>query len=386
MNLLESSGAILAELIAFPTVSKDSNLELISYCAKRFEDIGARCEWSYDESKLKANLFATIGPDIDGGIILSGHTDVVPVEGQDWHTDPFLATPKDGRIYGRGSCDMKGFIACALALAPRFAEARLTRPIHFALTFDEETSGLGAPVLLETLRQSGRKPAICIVGEPTDMKIVQAHKGMGEYTTYFTGLAGHGSDPERGVSALEYAILYGNELLRLREALQARAPKHSPFLPPYSSLQLGRMVGGGSHNVIAASCELDWEMRPLSPDDKDFLLQAIDAYARDELLPAMRAVYPEADIERKLVGEMEPLEARPDCRASALLAKLTGSNAVEVVSFGTEAGMFQEQGIDTVVCGPGSITQAHTANEFVEISQLQACLAMLEGLVAEMQD
>jgi acetylornithine deacetylase len=385
MTLLDETRKILTELIAFPTVSADSNLALISYACQRLEDLGAKIELSRDASGAKANLFATIGPDIDGGVVLSGHTDVVPVTGQDWSTDPFEAVERDGLIYGRGSCDMKGFIACALALTPRMAAADLKRPVHFALSYDEETGCLGAQVMLKALEASGRRPGICIIGEPTEMRIIEGHKGCCEYTTRFGGLAGHGSAPDLGVNSVEYAVRYAGKLLKWREELAKRAPAGSRFDPPGTTLQIGGIRGGIAHNVIADHCELEWEMRPVVDADADFVKREIRAYVEETLLPAMRAVHVAASIETEVIGEVVGFEPMPVSEACELVAELTGDNRRDVVSFGTEAGLFQKLGISTVICGPGSIGQAHKADEFVAVEQLGQCLEMIGGLVTRLE-
>jgi acetylornithine deacetylase len=385
MTLLDDAKAILSDLIAFPTVSADSNLALIAYAAARLDALGAKTDMTLDPSGTKANLFATIGPDIDGGVVLSGHTDVVPVEGQDWSTDPFQAVERDGLIHGRGSCDMKGFIACALALAPRMAAADLRRPVHFALSYDEETGCLGAQVMLKALQASGRRPGICIIGEPTGMRIIEGHKGCCEYTTRFAGLAGHGSAPSLGVSAVEYAVRYAGKLLELRGELATRAPAGSRFEPPETTLQIGRITGGIAHNVIADHCELGWEMRPVVDADADFVKREIGAYVEGTLLPAMRAVHGDASVETEVIGEVAGFEPMPHSEACDLVAELTGGNTREVVSFGTEAGLYQKLGISTVICGPGLIMQAHKADEFVAVEQLGLCLEMIERLVAKLE-
>ena len=385
MSALDDTRAILADLIAFPTVSAVTNLDLIEWCAGRLEALGARCEISRDATGAKANLFATIGPDVDGGVVLSGHTDVVPVEGQDWSSDPFIAVERDGLIFGRGASDMKGFLACALALAPRIAAADLKRPVHFALSYDEEVGCLGARVMLKALAASGRRPGICIIGEPTSMRVIEGHKGCCEYTTRFGGLAGHSSAPGLGVSAVEYAVRYAGRLLELREELVARTPPGSRFEPPESTVQLGGMRGGVAHNVIADHCELDWEVRPVVEADIDFVKREIGAYVAGTLLPAMRAVHPQATIETEVIAEVIGLEPMAKSEACELVAELTGSNTREVVSFGTEAGLFQTRGISTVICGPGSIGQAHKADEFVAVEQLGQCLEMIQRLVAKLE-
>jgi acetylornithine deacetylase len=382
---LESARSILADLIAIPTVSADSNLQLIAYAQQLLDTLDAKAHMTLDETGAKANLFATIGPDVDGGVVLSGHTDVVPVEGQDWSSNPFAADERDGRIYGRGACDMKGFIACALALAPRFAAAELARPLHLALTYDEEVGCLGAQVMLKALAESGRRPSVCVIGEPTEMRIIQGHKGCYEYTTTFGGLEGHGSYPDRGVNAVEYAARFIGKLLDVGEALKDRAPRGSCFDPPWSTIQTGVIHGGIARNVIPRECLVDWEMRPVNRADAEFALAEIRACTEHDLLPRMRAHFPEASIVTHVIGEVEGLEPMPSSEALDLVQELTGGNSRDVVSFGTEAGLFQKHGIATVVCGPGSIMQAHKPDEFVALDQLEQCLAMIERLVAKLE-
>ncbi|MFW8595149.1 acetylornithine deacetylase [Cribrihabitans neustonicus] len=384
MTLLEETKTLLGELIAFPTVSTDSNLGLIRHLAEKLGAAGAKVEIGQDATGAKANLFATIGPVRDGGIVLSGHTDVVPVTDQDWTTDPFVMAERDGRLYGRGACDMKGFIAAAVAMAPRFAAARPQRPLHFAFTYDEETGCLGAQALAAELKRKGLKPAVAIIGEPTSMQIIEGHKGCCEYTTRFTGLEGHGSAPERGVNAVEYAARYVVKLLELKEALKVRAPEKSRFDPPWTTINTGSLNGGTVHNVIPGKARVEWEMRPVQASDSGFVKDRLDGYCAAELLPAMQAVHPSASIETEVIGEVAGLEPMAESEARGLMAELTGANAADVVPFGTEAGIFQELGISTVVCGPGSIAQAHKPDEYISISQLEQCLAMLERLVPKL--
>lgn len=380
MNSLDAATSILDRLIAFPTVSSESNLDLIHFAAERLESAGARIELSHNVEKSKANLFATIGPDCDGGVILSGHTDVVPVEGQDWHSDPFVASRIGDRIHGRGSCDMKGFIACAIALAPEFASASLARPLHIALTYDEEVGCLGAQVMLDALAASGRRPSACIIGEPTDMKVIEGHKGCFEYTTRFKGLEGHGSEPDKGVNAIEYAARYLNEMLATAEDMKGRAPAGSPFSPPWTTISTGRINGGIARNVIPGFCEVEWEFRPVNQTDADHVRDRLRRYANEELLPLMQAVHPHATIDLETIAEVGGLEPMPGSEAVELARILTGGNAVDLVSFGTEAGLFQQMDIPTVVCGPGSIDQAHKPDEYVSLMQLDACIGMIGQL------
>jgi len=374
---------ILSELIKFQTVSGTSNVKLIDYCEKKLSKHGATSFKTFDEAKQRVNLFATISGKQKlngGGIILSGHTDVVPASSKEWSSDPFVATEKDNKIYGRGSCDMKGFIACSLALAPYFASQNLKKPIHFSFTYDEETACQGAPIMIRELKKRKINCSICIVGEPTSMKAIQAHKGCYEYSTHFTGLAGHGSAPDKGVNAVEYATRFINKLMELREELKKREPKNSVFTPPYTTLQIGRIKGGLARNVIADQCVVDWELRPVVPEDGEFVNKSMEAYAKDILLPEMKKIYPKADIKKEIIGEIIGFNKEENSDAINLVCNLTGDNSRDVVSFGTEAGLFQEIGISTVVCGPGSIDQAHKIDEYVSFDQLKRCLKMLIDL------
>ena len=371
----------LGRLIAYPTVSSDSNLDMIADLATHLEDAGARAEVMHQDGK--ANLFATIGPDAPGGLVLSGHTDVVPVTDQDWTSDPFSMRRDGDLLFGRGTCDMKGFIAAAVVMAPQFAQAR--RPVHFAFTYDEEVGCLGARALIPELQARGIRPAMAVIGEPTQMRVIEGHKGCCEYTTSFTGLEGHGSAPDRGVNAAEYAVRYVARLLDLRDALMRRAPQDSRFDPPWTTLNVGRVSGGVAHNVIPGKAEVDWEMRPVQHSDFAFVKDAIGAYVETELLPAMRSICPDADIRTETIGEVAGLHPVDDNTARDLIGGLLGTNAADVVPFGTEAGLFQDMGLDVIVCGPGSIDQAHKPDEFIAVDQLRSCLSLLERLAATLK-
>lgn len=376
--MLDQSKRILKDLIGFPTISADSNLAMIGYMADYLDACGARVDIFQDPTGQKANLFATLGPDGDGGLVLSGHSDVVPVTDQDWSTDPFEMVEHDGRLYGRGTCDMKGFIAATLAMAPRFAQTPRTSPIHFAFTYDEETGCIGAGHLAQTLAERGLRPSMAIIGEPTMMRIIEGHKGCCEYTTHFQGLEGHGSSPDLGVNAVEYAVRYVARLLELREQLKAMAPPDSRFDPPWTTINVGAVHGGSVHNVIAPKAQVEWEMRPVQSSDAQFVKHAIGKYCSNTLLPAMRSVFPDASIETEIIGEVAGLIPVDGNEAKRILSELTGANSADVVPFGTEAGIFQQLGMDVVVCGPGSIDQAHKADEYLSIDQLSQCLELLE--------
>tara|TARA_B100000886_G_scaffold33335_1_gene20772 strand:- start:588 stop:1778 length:1191 start_codon:yes stop_codon:yes gene_type:complete len=381
-ELYNNSIKILSDLIGFKTISGEDNSNLINYCENYLHNFGATSFKTFDDEKKRVNLFATIKAKKSNGIkpiILSGHTDTVPVS-KSWSTDPFKATIKKEKLYGRGSCDMKGFIACTLAFAPVYSKTDLNRDIHFSFTFDEETACIGAPILIKELKKRNINEGICIVGEPTKMKIIDAHKGCYEYTTYFEGLAGHSSMPHKGVSAVEFATKYSNKLIELREELKKRSPKDSIFDPPFSTLQVGGIFGGIAHNVIADKCHVEWETRPVVKEDGIFLNQEIDKYANEVLLPEMRKVFTNSKITKKIIGEVAGFNRVLNSEACEFVSSLTGDNSREVVSFGTEAGLFQEIGISTVVCGPGSIDQAHKVDEFIELSELKKCVKFLDGI------
>jgi len=380
--IFKNSIKILTDLIAFKTISGEDNNSLIDYCDELLKKIGASSFKTYDEEKKRVNLFASLKSKKISNkkpIIFSGHTDVVPVS-KNWNTDPFVATIKNEKIYGRGSCDMKGFIACTLAYAPIFAKTNLDRDINFSFTFDEETACQGAPILINELKRKGINSGICIVGEPTNMKIVDAHKGCYEYTTHFEGLAGHGSKPEKGVNAVEFAVRYINKLMELRETLKTNAPKNCIFDPPYTTLQIGGISGGIARNVIADKCRVDWELRPVVKKDGEFVNDQMDEFANTSLLPEMKKIYPNSLIKKKIIGEIIGFDRDTKSDACELVSSLTGDNSREVVSFGTEAGLFQEIGISTVVCGPGSIEQAHKVDEYIVLDELKKCLNLLEGI------
>ena len=380
--IFKDSLKILSDLIAFKTVSGEDNNSLINYCDEILKKLGATSFKTFDDEKKRVNLFATIKskkPNGKKSVILSGHTDVVPVS-KSWSTDPFKATIKGDKLFGRGSCDMKGFIACTLAYAPIYAKENLNRDIHFSFTFDEETACQGAPLLIKELKNRGIIDGICIVGEPTNMKIIEAHKGCYEYTTYFEGLAGHGSAPEKGVNAVEYATRYISKLMDLREILKSKVPKNSVFDPPYTTIGIGGISGGIARNVIADKCRVDWEMRPVIKEDGEFVNKELNEFVNKELLPEMKKIFPKSSIKKEIIGEIIGFNKVSKSEACEFISNLTGDNSREVVSFGTEAGLFQEIGISTVVCGPGSIEQAHKVDEFITLDQIKKCLILLDDI------
>ena len=382
---LKNTIEILEKLIAFPTISAESNIDLITYVAKFLKSNGAKVSVFPNDLNTKQNLFATIGPDFDGGIILSGHTDVVPANSAEWSTEPFKLHHKNNRLYGRGACDMKGFIAIVLASVPSFSKLNLRKPIHIALTYDEEVGCQGAKKLVEHLKQYGPKPEIAIIGEPTNLKIIDGHKGCYEYTTTFEGTEGHGSDINCEINAIHFATKFISKLMNLAEQLETKSiEKQSRYSPPWTSLQVGKIYGGLARNIIAKHCAVEWEMRPICQEDAQFVKNEIDNFVKNSLLPEMQKISGKAKIETETIGEVNSLEITDNNKARKLLSKLLGTKTSQVVSFGTEAGLFQSLGISVVVCGPGSIKQAHKPNEYIEINELikyQDLLVNLEQFI-----
>ena len=288
---------------------------------------------------------------------------------------------RGGKLFGRGTCDMKGFIATVLAKAPDFAALDLKRPLHIALTYDEEVGCFGARHLVEELGRDAIRPAVAIIGEPTGMRVIEGHKGCYEYTTSFHGTDGHGSEPDKGVNAIHVAAAFISRMMEIAEKMKAKSgPDSRRYTPPWTTLQTGRIDGGSARNVIARHCSVEWEMRPVRQEDAREIKAALNAYCRDVLLPEMQSVYPDADIVTEVIGEVAGLAVMPENEARDIVTALTGANLCDVVSFGTEAGLFQALGMSVVVCGPGSIAQVHQPDEFVAIDQLDKCLSMLTGL------
>jgi acetylornithine deacetylase len=373
--------SLVKTLIGFDTTSRGSNLELISFVRALLEKAGARCRLTPDASGQKANLFATFGPEGDGGIVLSGHTDVVPVDGQDWSSDPFKAEVRGSKLYGRGACDMKGFVGVALALAPEIANAKLTRPLHFALSYDEEVGCVGVTGLLEDLKREGIRPALAIVGEPTLMKIVGAHKGGAKLVTTCHGREHHSSAPEKGANAVMMAGEFVAMLDNVWDGLRADADPR--FDPPHSTVQATVIAGGTAVNILARQADVTWEYRCLPDRDPSAILETVRQRTEAEIAPKYRARAPEAALTTKLHAQYPGLRMDEDSPAVRLAREVTGANAVEAVSYGTEAGHFQNYGIPAVICGPGSIEQAHRADEFCELSELVACETFLRKIIAK---
>lgn len=371
--------SILSDLVRFESLSGRSNLELVGYMTAILERHGVSYALDTDDTGQRANLFATIGPAMDGGVALSGHTDVVPVEGQAWTHPPFELTREDGRLYGRGTLDMKGFLACALAMVPRFVDLNVTRPVHLAFTYDEEPGSIGAPGLARHIIENGPRPAAVIVGEPTERKLIAGHKGGFEMRTRFTGVAGHSSDPTRGISAIHFAARFITFLEALGREMAASAPAGSAFHPPFNTINVGTIKGGAGRSIIAEDCTLDWELRVTPPDDGSAAMARIMHWlTRAEA--EMQAAFPQAVIETETISHYPGLAFDPASPALDLVRALSGENASETVPFGTDAGCFDREGLAAVVFGPGSIEQAHIPDEYIEISEIEACLHFLEKL------
>lgn len=375
---------MLRTLVAFPTVSRDSNLELIDYARVLLRGLDAECRLTYDDERRKANLFATLGPTDAPGIVLSGHTDVVPVEGQLWDGAPFVLVEREGRWYGRGTADMKGFLACVLALAPEFAARELRMPLHIALSYDEEVGCLGVGRMIEDLARAGISARGCIVGEPTMMKPVIAHKGKRSYRCTVTGLASHSAYAPRGVNAVEAAAEAVAYLKRMARRSRDAGPYDRSFDVEYTTVHTGVIHGGTALNIVPAQCCFDFEFRHLPGDDADALLAEFRDYLARELEPEMRAVHPAAGFKVEPLSAIPALDNGPETEIVALAQELSGQAEIDKVSYGTEASQFQQAGMPSVVCGPGSIQQAHRPNEYIGGEQLAACEAFLRRLMDRM--
>lgn len=373
--------AILDRLVAFDTTSSRSNLDLIDWIEGYLAGYGITATRTA-ASAGKANLFATIGGEGGrGGVVLSGHTDVVPVAGQEWQSEPFRLSERDGRLHARGSADMKGFIALVLALVPEMAARPLAVPLHLAFTHDEETGCFGAPALIRALPSGTARPLMAIVGEPTSMQVANAQKGCSFFRTRITGQDGHSSAPDRGVNAILAAAEVIAEIGRLYAEARGRARPESGFDPPHTTLSVGTIAGGSAVNIVARDCAFDWDLRTIPDDDAAALKARIDRFIATDLLPRMQAVYPAASIETETVVSVPPLVPEPGSPAEALARRLTGANTTTTVSFATEAGLYQEAGIPAIVCGPGSIDVAHKPDEFITRAELAAGQAFLDRLL-----
>lgn len=378
--LAERAVAQLERLVGFDTTSRESNLPLIEYVEAELAALGVASARAPNADGTKTNLYATIGPHAEGGVVLSGHTDVVPVDGQPWTSDPFRLTRRDDRLYGRGTCDMKGFLALALAAAPLFASGALKRPVHLAFSYDEEVGCLGAPDMIRELVRRLPRPAAVVVGEPTDMVAVAGHKGISTWKVSVAGREAHSSLAHLGVSANTAAIRLLAELAGLAARLDEAADPASPFTPKGATLTVGQINGGTAVNILARECVFAFDLRTPPGLDPDALIAPFLASAR-ALDAELKARAPEAGVTVERRSKTPAFAPEPDGAAERLARTLAGDNGPSrVVAYAAEAGQFQEAGFSTVICGPGSIDQAHQPDEFVEISQIERGAAFMVRL------
>jgi len=370
---------LLAKLVAFDTTSFKSNLPLIRFVETYLRQHGVDSTLMPTSDGEKASLFATIGPSGVGGIALSGHTDVVPVTGQTWSADPFTLVERDGRLYGRGTCDMKGYLACVLAMVPELTARTLTTPVHIAFSYDEEVGCTGVRPMVAELGRSLPLPRMVLVGEPTSMAVVDAHKGPMRWVVRLTGKAAHSSMPHLGVNAITYAGRLLGELERMEAELKA-APPNDRFDPPYTTLQVTQLAAGNASNIVPASCWFGWEIRRLPGFDGEALDARFRRFAKAHCLAPMQQAAPEADIDIQVTNAVPAFEADPASGVVPLALKLARQNDTYAVCYATEASLFQAGGAPAVVCGPGDIAQAHTPDEYIEVAELEKCLAFLGRL------
>ncbi|MCP5083592.1 MAG: acetylornithine deacetylase [Alphaproteobacteria bacterium] len=369
-DTLENTITILERLVSFDSISGKPTHGIVGYIQDYLSSLGVESTLSYDDAGERANVFATIGPQIDGGAVLNGHTDVVPVEGQNWSNDPFTLTRDGTKLHGRGSVDMKGFLACVLGSVPAFKAANLSKPIHIAFSYDEETGGYGMPVLLQHMAGKAFRPAVVIVGEPTEMNIITGHKGGYEMRTEVTGFEVHSCNPFKGTNAISAAMKVISKIEEIGARFAANPYPGSPYDPPFTTLNVGIIEGGAARNATAGWCNFDWEFRPMPGEDGDKVVDELKAYAAAELLPGMKAISPNADINIITESPVPPLDDSNAAEAAAFVTEVTGLNSQGVVSFGTDAGYFSNAGFSTVVFGPGSISRAHQPDEYVETAEL----------------
>jgi acetylornithine deacetylase len=372
----------IKELISFDTTSRNSNLDLIHRIQGYLEGLGVISTLTYDDAKQKANLYATLGPQDRPGILLSGHTDVVPVDVQDWDTDPFQVFEKEGRLYGRGTCDMKSFVAVCLAYAPKFLAKGLETPIHFAFSYDEEVGCIGVRRLVDMLADMPIKPTMCIVGEPTDMQVMISHKGKYSYRAHVRGLEAHSSLAPHGVNAVEYAAETITYLKGMARRIAAEGPFDEEFDVPHTTVHTGTIHGGTALNIVPKDCQFDFEFRHLPDHDAAALFAEVETYIRETLEPEMQAIDPSTGFSIEELSSIPGLDMDPGAEVVTFAKTLAERNDHAKVAFGTEAGLFQQRvGIPTVVCGPGGIDQAHKPNEFVTIDQVRKCETFMDRLL-----
>jgi acetylornithine deacetylase len=374
------SRAMLARLIGFATVSRDSNLALIEYVRDYLHELGVDCELIYNTERTKANLLATVGPRVVGGIVLSGHTDVVPVDGQAWTVEPFSLSEANGKLFGRGTADMKGYLASVLAAVPMFLASPLKRPVHLAFSYDEEVGCLGVRSLLQVLPQRIPAPAMCLIGEPTELKPVLGHKGKLAMRCHVHGAPCHSAYAPYGVNAIEQAARLIGRLGEIGTRLAQPQHHDERFDPAYSTVQVGVINGGTALNIVPENCRFDFEVRALPDFAPQAVADELQTYAEQTLLPAMQAVKADTSIRFEKICAYPGLATPADSAAARLIAQLCGSDDFSTVAFGTEGGLFDQAGIPSVVCGPGSMDQGHKPDEFVSVEQMAACDRLMDHL------
>ncbi|MDT8851079.1 acetylornithine deacetylase [Pantoea dispersa] len=379
-----TSRNLLEHLVAFDTTSRESNLALIDFCWRYLSGLGVTCELMHNAERSKANLYARLGPAGSGGVMLSGHSDVVPVDGQTWTVPPFALTERDGKLYGRGTADMKGFLACMLAAVPHFIAQPLRQPLHLAISYDEEVGCLGVRSLVEALAQRSDRPAICLIGEPTELRPVLGHKGKLAMRCEVQGAACHSAYAPQGVNAIEYAAKLIQRLTVIGERLAAPERQDARFDPPFTTVQTGVIHGGRALNIVPDACSFDFEVRTLPQEDAQQVAEELVAYAQQTLEPQMRAVQPASAIRFSPLSAYPGLDTAAHSAAAQLIARLSGSDSFGTVAFGTEGGLFAAAGIPCVVCGPGSMEQGHKPDEFITLAQLDACDSLLRRLATWM--
>jgi acetylornithine deacetylase len=375
---------MIERLVGFDTTSRESNLGLIEWVRDWLKRLGVESRLTYDATGAKANLFATLERGAPPGIVLSGHTDVVPVDGQPWDTDPFTATLRGDRIYGRGACDMKSYIAAALAATPRFLAADLKAPLHLALSYDEEVGCIGVRGLLADLAANDIRPAGCIVGEPTGMQPVVANKGFRSFRCAVRGKEVHSALAPQGVNAIDYAARLVVHIRAIADRLRASGPRDAGFDVPFTTLHTGVIRGGTAGNIVPRDCEFHFEIRCLPGADPDLVEREIRDFARDVLEPEMRRVDPDAGVTFFVKSDTPGLAGAEDERITALAQALARDRSTGKVAYAAEAGLFQRAGIPSVICGPGSIGQAHQPNEYITLEQVARCEAFMDRLAAEL--
>lgn len=372
---------MIDKLVGIPTVSRDSNLPLVHFVRDYLAGLGVEARLIPNEDGSKANLYATVGPSEDGGVVLSGHTDVVPVDGQSWDTDPFIPTERGGRIYGRGTADMKSYIAIGLALVPEMLERGLKKPIHFALSYDEEAGCTGVPSMIEEMANGAPRPRAVVVGEPTGTRLVTAHKGFSKFDTLVRGHEAHASQVHRGVSAVMVAARLVTFLEDMMRQNMARARPDSPFEPPFTTIHTGMIQGGTAHNIMARHCQFVTDIRSIPEDDPNAFIRRYKTHIEKEVVPTMQRTAPDTGVTVDVHLQVPGLRPEDDGEAATLVKSLTGENTTYAASYAAEAGQFQAAGYSVVLCGPGSIDQAHQPNEYIELSQVETGIAFVRRLI-----